>query len=590
MANDETSCWNIDDALPVAPSILYPLTPLGVGTPFVESLTSFVKRLAQAHHIKVVDLVTFCGTQTEADILPSTLQKLSRIDGITTGARSWPVLLRDLTCQDEVVCLTMDYWRSLLNPYRILRQYHAWCPKCYADAVQTESPLYEPLLWRLRCVEVCPVHFCRLMDICPTCGCRFTTLSNRAVVGFCPKCHHWLGSSSTTDENISVSEEASQIAQAVGHLLSLAPRVKPPEWKQLCTVISVVKQHQQTTYTQFERILHFGMTSLMDVKAGLRQPNLEVLARLSMFSGEVLWEALVQSTVPPLPHSLLERSQMNTLNEKRLYLEYLLASTEPLPGLAYIAHQCGFPTVWALRKVFPDIHDILWQRIHEEQRQSLEEALQQAVPVVLSEWAFQHGYSTGDLYHHFYELCCQITSRFQADKETRCHHYLQQLLQREQTPFLAAICKTLGVGEYYLKRHFAEELQCLEARRWQSLQQDEVTARDYFKQLLESEDNASVSLQQVAEALGKSVKYLKHTFPVESRLLMDRRRAYIAAQVDMTCQRIHQLVFDLHQQGIYPSVDRIHAAISSWMVHGKAYRRAYIDAMTRCGYSPSSLK
>jgi AraC-like DNA-binding protein len=387
-----------------------------------------------------------------------------------------------------------------------------------------------------------------------------------------------------------MQSDESQVAHAVGHLLSLAPHVKPPEWKQLCSVISVVRQHQQITYTHFEQILHLGTTSLMDMKIGLRQPNVEVLARLSIFSGQVIWEALVQSAVPPLHHPPLERPPMSTLNEKRLYLDYLVASTEPLPGLAYIAHQCSFPTVRALRKVFSDLCDILWQRIHDEQRQALEEALQQAVPVVLSEWTLQHRYSVGDLYHHFYELCCQITSRFQADKETRCRHYLQQLLQGEQPPSLNAISKTLGVGNYYLKQHFAEELQCLETRRQQSFQQDEVTARDYFKQLLESEDDASISLQQVAETLGKSVKYLKHTFPIESQYLLDRRRAYIAAQVDMTCQHIRQLVFDLHQQGIYPSVDRIHAAIGTWMVHGKAYRRAYIDAMAQCGYSPLVLK
>jgi len=92
------------------------------------------------------------------------------------------------------------------------------------------------------------------------------------------------------------------------------------------------------------------------------------------------------------------------------------------------------------------------------------------------------------------------------------------------------------------------------------------------------------SLHQVGEAVGKSVRYLKNHFPLQSRVLVVRRREHVARHVEATCDRIRQSVLDLHQQGIYPSVDRIHSVIGSWMVHGKAYRHAYNEAMTLCGY------
>jgi len=38
-------------------SLLYSLEPIGVGTAFVESLSSYVARLAEAHSISVGDLV-----------------------------------------------------------------------------------------------------------------------------------------------------------------------------------------------------------------------------------------------------------------------------------------------------------------------------------------------------------------------------------------------------------------------------------------------------------------------------------------------------------------------------------------------------
>ena len=139
------------------------------------------------------------------------------------------------------------------------------------------------------------------------------------------------------------------------------------------------------------------------------------------------------------------------------------------------------------------------------------------------------------------------------------------------------------MGDHYLKQHFAEELHVVETRRRQQLEHREAFVREYLDRVL-AEDEGSVSLEQIAQAVGRSTSYLKNNYPLQSRALLSRRRDYIAKQVQATCDRIRQTVFDLHRQGIYPSVDRIHAVIASWMVHGKPYRHAYIEAMTLCGY------
>src|SRR5438093_4538436 len=46
--------------LPIAPrSLLFALQPIGVGTPFVESLTSYISRLAEVHAVTVSDLAGY---------------------------------------------------------------------------------------------------------------------------------------------------------------------------------------------------------------------------------------------------------------------------------------------------------------------------------------------------------------------------------------------------------------------------------------------------------------------------------------------------------------------------------------------------
>jgi AraC-like DNA-binding protein len=584
MAEIETSPWEVHAHLPLSASVLYPLAPLGVGTPLVESLTSYLKRLAHAHHLKVADLVMFCSTQTDAHVLPSTLQKLSRIDGMTDSGQAWSALVRDLTCQENVVCLTMNYWRSLLNPYRMLRQHHAWCPLCFADAARREMLLYEPLAWRLLCVEVCTVHQRPLVEKCPTCGSQFMTLLHWAAVGYCPKCQGWLGDSAPVDQTPPCGTEVSRRASAVGRLLSLAPRMNRVPWNDMAEVILLLRQAHRTTYTYLEQVLQTSTTALSTLLARQGQPNLDVFARLAAFSGEAFWKALTQPT-PRVPVATAPPEN----NELQIYLDQLLTSPQRLPSLRSIARRCGFATVAAFRKAFPMHHNALWQRVHAEQHQVLEQALQQEPPVVLTKWAEQHGYRTGDLYHHFYDLCLQVTQRFHADKEQRCRHYLEQTLNGEHFPAFKQICQTLKVSDHYLKQHFAAELQVIEARRRQQLEHMETFVREYLDRML-AQDEGSVSLEQIARVVGKSTRYLKDNFPSQSRTLLSRRRAYLAKQVQATCDHIRETVFDLHRQGIYPSVDRIHAVIDSWMVHGKAYRHAYIEAMTMCGYLSASTQ
>ena len=52
-------CWDVTSP-PIPPrTLLFPLEPIGIGTPFVESLTSYISRLAEVHAVTVSDLVGY---------------------------------------------------------------------------------------------------------------------------------------------------------------------------------------------------------------------------------------------------------------------------------------------------------------------------------------------------------------------------------------------------------------------------------------------------------------------------------------------------------------------------------------------------
>jgi hypothetical protein len=582
MLGHEDTIWDIHEPLSVLSSALYHLEPIGVGTPCVESLTGYFKRLAQKHHLRVVDLIAFCSEQTQENVMPSTTQKLSRIDGITESARAWSPLLQKLTCRQDVQYLSMVYWDPVLNPYRLLRQYHAWCPLCYADWLEAETPLYEPLLWRLQIVDACLLHHRKLVDRCPVCHQRLTVLANSSSVGFCPKCRSWLGDRASAGDPC----EADPLAQTVGQLLSLAPQTSHLDRTVVPRVIEAVKQKKRIPYTHFGAALQVGMTALSDIKSGARLPNLDTLVRLAVFSEGALWKAtngqdrarwFVAVSNKPL--------RLETTSQKQAYLQQLLTGSERVPALADVAQTCGLSDAFVLKRAFPVMYDALRNRVVGEQRQMLQDVLDGDVIVTVTALARQYGYTQAEIYSRFPDLCQQVSQAYHERKLARCRRYLEDVLVGQNFPSLTAICRTLKVGSYYLTQHFSRELALLETKRQQKTRQEMLAIQHALDAALASEARPPSSLNQLAVELGRSGRYLKCHFPAASQALLDRRRRYIEAEVQATCQRIQDTVFDLHRQGIYPSTDRLHAVIGTWMVHGKAYRDAYNTAMTACGYT-----
>ena len=60
MAEDKPSGfarWDLSEPVQPCPSLLYALAPRGVETPYIESLASYVTRLAEAHAVSVWRLI-----------------------------------------------------------------------------------------------------------------------------------------------------------------------------------------------------------------------------------------------------------------------------------------------------------------------------------------------------------------------------------------------------------------------------------------------------------------------------------------------------------------------------------------------------
>ncbi len=230
--------WDWDTPVIPERSLLFHLEPIGVGTPDVESLTSYFKRLALAHSVSLSKLIKY-------EIAPLIGQKKQLTNssnyrqGILLGKNSKSLngtgklatvlveVLEALTRRNDLRFLTMLPWGNVLPILDLLRPVRAWCPACYEEQKLTQKVVYEPLIWTLSAVRVCPLHHQHLETRCPHCYCSPSLLAWHSLPGYCSLCRGWLGRELHTEvsEDEVISEDELQwqiwVINNIGKLLPL---------------------------------------------------------------------------------------------------------------------------------------------------------------------------------------------------------------------------------------------------------------------------------------------------------------------------------------------------------------------------------
>ncbi len=183
-------------------SRLYHLPPCDVGTVWVESLTSYINRLAWMYRVSSRLLVAqeIVPQLSSEQQIPSfaKLATFSRssamgLNGTGDMAPEWVTILERLTLRSDLHWLTLRSWLGERPSRGYLRKTPAWCPVCYTEWREQKLPLYQPLLWMLQLVTTCPRHQVLLEDRCPHCQKYQSIITLKTTPGHCTQCQTWLG-------------------------------------------------------------------------------------------------------------------------------------------------------------------------------------------------------------------------------------------------------------------------------------------------------------------------------------------------------------------------------------------------------------
>jgi hypothetical protein len=401
MNNDDLAIYEAwDMTAPVVPprSRLFHLSPVGLGTPLVECLTSYFSRVAEAHSVSPGALqhyeVPRYGAHRQ-NIFSCGIK--SRARSFTAGINATGALAADivsaigkLTARDNLQYLTMIPWKSIFPSPMLMRGVAAWCPVCLASWAKTGKTVYVPLLWTLEAVKFCPCHRCALRLTCPHCSLPQPLLGQRSWVGFCTRCKRWLGSDSGTDNpdlhsttlhqdapewEIWAASQLADLIQAGYHNPPLVTR------EQLAELVRIGGDLEGLS--GFARILGVSSTSVCDWRRGARHPTLPVYLRLArafnvtlvnLLTGRVSPGELQSLNFEGVPHwrnLCVRRSKRFSRAKAACQMDEALRES-PAPSLGAVERRGGYHKA-TLQKHFPDQCTAIQKRFRQFDAASIQE-------------------------------------------------------------------------------------------------------------------------------------------------------------------------------------------------------------------------
>jgi DNA-binding XRE family transcriptional regulator len=391
-------------------SRLHHLEPVGLGTAAVESLTGYVTRLGETHGVStrtlmIHELVPLLGrerlTRPVNSGLSSFWSKDARsLNGTGHLALDLVAALQTMTLRQDLRFLTLLTWANVLPPRGLLRRNRVWCPACYETWRQAGQVIYEPLLWSLEVMTICPLHHCYLHSTCHHLDCQASQpiLGPRSRPGYCSHCERWLGVSSTDlpSENTAVPEEEwawqTWVAREVGDLFVHAPG--PLAEPTVQNVSSVVKRWieflTQGNANAFARRLQISTSSVSCWQSQRQRPQLGTLLRLCRLFRTPLLHVFAQGA-DAVDGSIFDQN------------EWVIEAKRPKRPRRAFDQQ----------RVLMVLQDVL--------------ASNAEPPPAMRQVCKQLGYEHALVYTHYPDLCRSISARYMAYQKERGSQRLQQL-------------------------------------------------------------------------------------------------------------------------------------------------------------------
>lgn len=365
----------------------------------VESLTSYIARLADAHSVHLTTFVAKAivphlespaqGRQPYA-YRTSFWAGSEVLNNVTPFAEQMVRILEHLTMRQDLRFLTMLPWKAVLPQHQLVRRTRAWCAACFEEWQKAPKIVYEPLIWALREVQCCPVHACTLQSTCPFCTRTHPPLTPHAQPGYCSFCNRWLGSRSSDETVLSPLSPAELrwnqwVESEVGTLIAVAPHFSSSLSRH--NIARAIEKITNGNQLATARRLHVTQTAIWKWLGGETIPHLGVLLRICFQMGISPVAFLSGDIKPPASSGGEERSLPMKERRPRPYKRFdaarvrsaleatLQGKDEPPLSMEDLARSMGCDQT-ICRRYFPDLCKAVSKRYLDSLREKRRDRIQ----------------------------------------------------------------------------------------------------------------------------------------------------------------------------------------------------------------------
>lgn len=369
----------------MAISRLFNIEPIGVGTPYVESLPSYIKRLAEAHSV-------FPGVLLKHEIFPETRDypldtllpnqnKLlfSIISDITND------LIRVLeikTNNNHIHNISLSRLSRFINSKDLFRDHAAWCPLCFEEARKNNEPAYEQLIWSIKDIKICGKHGSRLYYICPHCQKQIKHYHSFGRVGYCYHCKSWLGLDNLNGNSYNkLNKWDIWVFGNVGSILSIMPNLNLSSDTYLSRNIQDILNITGLTKDRLGKEISVSESAITVWTYKNKKPSLSAVLLLGYKFGLTVSGLLLEridckniNTNYHQKESIPERPYIG-LNELHLAIKKALLSAEPI-SINWLSEKYEVPRETIINNFPTEYHMLIQKYKRQKEEQALEREAQ----------------------------------------------------------------------------------------------------------------------------------------------------------------------------------------------------------------------
>lgn len=465
---NSTALYDSWDPKPLAigpRSALNHLEPVGVGTPYVESLVSYMSRLAASHSVSIYTLHKYVLAPLikKTHVFAGRSAANSRgcvgsINGTGVIATDYVRALETLTLREDLRFLTLLGWSKVLVNRGLLNSDRVWCPVCLQEWRMMRRIVYEPLIWTLREVRICSRHHYPLRFKCPTCKRTQRWLEQRSRPGYCSKCQSWLGSENVDTSSGAGALEAETdhkyqkwVVKNIGEMLALTPKlVRLPSREDVAAAfMRCIEKSRACNEAAFAETFQIAPQQIYRWKTGKVRLQLPTTLWICHHLGVKLVNYLTGNIYVAKPVKKIDRGNVRQpprrTDWKRVKrsLQKILHE-QPPPSMLQVIKRMGLS--YAVYQRLPDFCHAISVR-HTNYRRSRKKAIESALksilesnefpPPSIAAIALKLGCYRTNLWRDFPELCKRISDRFLAYRKTLVEENRKRLQEEVRHKALA---------------------------------------------------------------------------------------------------------------------------------------------------------